>query len=70
MMCPMADFMGEREALATRRAALSDRDNGRVVAADNSRLAAFQPAITNARAEVESDRFKIDLFRLGDPQFL
>jgi len=55
---------------ATRRATLSDRDDGRVVAPDNSRLAAFQAAITDARAEVESGRFKIDLFRLGDPQFL
>jgi hypothetical protein len=52
------------------RTILTDRDDSSVVAPDDPRLASIKFAESNTRAKMERYSLKIDLFRLGDPQFL
>jgi hypothetical protein len=49
---------------------LADRDDGFVVASNDPRLAAIKLAKPNVGAKMKSYSFKIDTFRIGNPQFL
>jgi hypothetical protein len=52
------------------RAARFDGDNGTVAATNYTRLTAIEGLTAYMSTDMVSDCFKVDFFRLGNPQFL
>jgi len=70
VVSPVADLVCKRKSLAPVRTILTDRDDSSVVASDDPCLATIKFAEPNTGAQMKRYSLKIDLFRLGDPQFL
>jgi hypothetical protein len=69
-MGPVSDLVRKRKSLAPVRTILADRDDGGVVASNDPRLASIKFTKADTSAKMKRYSLKIDLFRLGDPQFL
>jgi hypothetical protein len=67
MVDPMANFVGQGKPLPSIGAILTNRDNRSIIPPDNPGLTTFEFTISDARAEVKGDRFKVDLAGLCNP---
>jgi hypothetical protein len=68
MIVPMADFVGEREALACRNALRVYGNDGPLLRSDDRGLAFVERAVMNDGSTRPGDRVKIDILGRDDPQ--
>jgi hypothetical protein len=65
VMMPMTELMAGTEPFSVRFRFIMDVDDGAVPEADDLRLTSDQSPVLHFRADAMSDRFEIDVFRVG-----
>jgi len=70
MVRPVSELTTDREPLSARPSLGMKGDDRLLTEADNARLATLQRRVSHLRADVPSDRLKVDFLRFSDPRFL
>jgi hypothetical protein len=66
----MSYLMRQRKPFPPIGTVLANRDNSSIASTNDARLTTFELSISDTRAEMKGNRFKVDLTWLRDSQFL
>jgi hypothetical protein len=70
MVTPMADFMAQRKALPSIRAACIYGDDGPIAVTDNPRLTPIKETVSNLCAQRPGNCLQVNFLRFCDTEFL